>query len=550
MGMNTIKMMFMNCLHRHILPTLTGMGREVSLPVVALLFLIVPLLPSCTADWYDHYERRAVHSGQNLMEVIEADGQLSIFCQALRQSGIDEVLCSNQTYTVWAPTNEALASLDLDDKAAVARMVLNHVARFSNPTSSTGSVVMLNGKSMHYSSPMAFNGSGIAVANISAANGLLHKLSAQIPYRYNIREFMDADSRFSEVSAFVAQFDEHVYDEKHSTSYDSVFVDYNALLEDSEYGVGDLGDEDSLFTMILPTNAVWQTELGRMSQAFTPYSSNAEVADSIRQVQAAQAVLGGLTFRGIIDESADSLVTVTGKVIKPVADYLDGYERIEGSNGVVYIAASKLNHNDQGVWNHILTTEAEDLDSRVAMSGSNCYVRNVDTYSLVQGISENSYLEVSSGNVDGGSTFYIPNALATTYDVYVDFVNPIVDGENMAGEKTKVTFQIMYRGTNGRSTAKNMNTPTEISGVDAEGEILPGIISVKAFSEIELPVSDFYDGMWHVQPANAALDIMPTTTLKVQTRVSAADARTGYVRKFRVDRVRLVPVQTYPPSSV
>ena len=82
----------------------------------------------------------------------------------------------------------------------------------------------------------------------------------------------------------------------------------------------------------------------------------------------------------------------------------------------------------------------------------------------------------------------------------------------------------------------------EITGVDDKGERLPDIVSIKAFEAVQLPVSDVHDGMWCVQPEHVALDIAPTTSLKVQTRVSAADARNGYVRKFRIDRIRLVPV--------
>ena len=508
----------------------------------ALGFLCVLCATSCQSDWDDHYDRSKNASGQTLMQLIESDSQLSTFSKALQQTGLDEDLRSDQTYTVWAPTDEALSGFDLTDKAAVQRLVRNHVARFNNPTSTEGRIQMLNGKSMQYTNQNTFNGVAIAQANIAADNGLLHKLSEQIPYKYNIRELMDADGRFSAVSAFVAQFDTKEYDERHSTTYDSVFVDYNPLLEDLLYGIGDISDEDSLFTVILPSDLAWAAELERVKPAFTAYNANAEVADSVQLVQTGIAILGGLTFRGIIDEGADSLITVTGEVIKPVKEYLAGYERIEGSNGVIYIASDRLNANDTCVWNHQLVTEAEEMDSRVAMSGTNCYIRTSDVNSLVQGISENSYLEVSSGNVDGGTTFYMTNALATKYDVYVDFVNPIIDGENLAGEKTKVIFQLMYRGANGRSTAKSMNTPVEITGVDADGVTLPGIISVKAFDNVELPVSDFYDGMWHLQPANAALDVTPSTTLKVQTRVTASDARNGYVRKFRIDRVRFVPV--------
>ncbi|MBQ8051882.1 MAG: fasciclin domain-containing protein [Bacteroidaceae bacterium] len=509
---------------------------------ILYLSLMVLMASACQSDWDDHYDRSGNAGGERLMTLIASDGSLSKFAQALRLTGTDTLLLGNQTYTVWAPTDQALAELDLTDLAAVRRLVSNHIARFSNPTSTTGRIQMLNGKTMQYSSTSTFNGVDIAEANIAAENGLLHKLSGQIPYKYNIRELMDADERFSDVSAFVAQFDQQVYDERHSTTYDSVFADYNPLLEDAKYGIGDIADEDSLFTMILPNNAAWQQEVGRVAPAFVTYNAAPQAADSIQQVQTGQAILGGLTFRGIIDEEADSLITVTGQVIKPVREYLAGYERIEGSNGVIYVASAQLNANDTCVWKHRLITEAEDMDSRVALSGSNCYIRNTDVSSLVQGLSEDSYLEVSSGNVDGGVTFYIADALATKYDVYVDFVNPIVDGSNLAEEKTKVVFQMMYRGANGRSTAKNMSTPIEISGMTADGEPRPGIISVKAFEGVELPVTDFYDGLWHLQPANASLDITPTTTLQVRTRVTATDARNGYVRKFRVDCVRFVPV--------
>lgn len=498
-------------------------------------------LSSCQSEWDEHFNLSGSVSDNDLMALISNDGRLSKFTQALRQTGVDALLTDDQTYTVWAPTDEAIADLDFEDSASVQRLVSNHVARFSNPTSTEGLIKMLNGKRMQFSNQNTFNGAPVANADIAARNGLLHILTSRVPYKYSIRELMDADKRFAEVAQFVAQFDQKIYDERRSTSYDSVFIDYNPLLEDARYGIGDIGDEDSLFTMILPSDGAWAAEMERVAPDFTAYAAAPSEADSIQHVQTGQAILGGLTFRGVVDEAADSLVTVTGRVIKPLKDYLAGYERIEGSNGIIYVASSHLNVNDTCIWNRKLMVEAEDMDSRVALSGTNCYVRNTDVESLVQGVSDDSYLEVSSGNVDGGVTFYIADALATKYDVYVDFVSPMVDGLNLTGEKTKVVFQMMYRGSNGRSTAKNMSTPVEISGQRSDGEVLPGIISVKAFESVELPVSDYHDGMWHLQPANASLDVTPTTTLQVRTRVTAADARNGYVRKFRVDCVRFVP---------
>lgn len=504
--------------------------------------IAVVLFSSCKDEWNDHFDSEHNKSDKSLLELIDATPELSVFAQAIRIAGADPLLASDQTYTVWAPDNAALAGLNLDDVTAVSRMVNNHIARFSNPTSQTGAVSMINGKTMRFSEADNFNGAHIDIPNIAAANGLLHILSQQIPYLYNIRELIDADGRFSSLSEFIARFDEKIYDDALSTTYDSVFVDYNPLLENAKYGIGDISDEDSLFTMIIPSDEVWQYEMERVMPAFQAYNTDQNVADSIQQVQTAQAILGGLTFRGIIDEQADSLVSVTGQVIKPVSEYLSGYERVEASNGIIYIASSSLNANDTCVWNHIITTEAEEMDSRVAVSGTNCYIRNTDMNSLVQGVSADSYLEASSGNVDGGVTFDVPNILATKYDVFVDFVNPVVDGENLATEKTKCVFRLIYRGANGRNSTMNVNTAVVITGVDAEGNRLPGIISVKAISGISIPVSDFYDGLWLSDEKNSAADVKSTTTFQVSTRVNATDARNGYVRKFRVDKIRFVPV--------
>lgn len=510
--------------------------------LIILPLLAAILLSGCNNDWDDHYDNSGKSQNENLMELISSDSNLSVFAQALRQTGTDKLLESDQTYTVWAPSNQALAGINLSDSASVFRMVNNHVARFTNPTSTKGHIVMLNGKSMTFTDSKTFNGAPISEADISASNGVLHILSEQIVYLYNIREMIDADDRFNSLSEFIGQFDRKIYNEELSTTHDSVFTDYNPLLEHSKYGIGDIADEDSLFTMILPADEAWKAELERVMPSYQVYHTDQVIADSTQQVQTAQAILGGLTFRGIINEQADSLISVTGEVIRPVADYLAGYERIEASNGIIYIAHSQLNANDSCVWNHILTTEAEEMDSRVAVSGTNCFIRNTDINSLVQGVSANSYLEASSGNVDGGVTFDISNVLATKYDVYVDFVNPVVDGPNLAEEKTKCVFRLIYRGANGRNSVQNVNTPVEITGVDKEGNMNPGIISVKAISGLKIPVSDYYDGLWLSDERHSAAEIKPTTTLQVSTRVNATDARNGYVRKFRVDRVRFVPV--------
>ena len=59
-----------------------------------------------------------------------------------------------------APVNGALSDVDMGDMDLLRRMVSNHIARYSNPTSTgTGEAIyMLNGKVMSYDADGAFAG--------------------------------------------------------------------------------------------------------------------------------------------------------------------------------------------------------------------------------------------------------------------------------------------------------------------------------------------------------------------------------------------------------
>ena len=487
-----------------------------------LCVLAVGVLCGCSSEWNDHYDLSSSVAQQNLMQTIAADPQLDHFRQLLETTGYDSVLTSSQTYTVWAPTNDALDAASLDGADNGLNIVRNHIARYATPTSvgANQKVCMLNGKSIAFASEDNFGGAPITAANIAAKNGVLHKVSSIVPYKYNIREYIDSHSECSLLSRFLARFDTLQYDETLSTTYDSVFVNYNVLLQHPTYGVGDLENEDSVYTMVVATDEAWQKAYDKLSGAFVHYSSNPAEADSVRDVQTAQTIVRALASRNL-DESK-----------------LGGYEKIEASNGTIYLASDEVQDIDTCLTNAVVTVEAEDMDGRTNMSGTSTYIRNTDMNAAVQGIGNNSYLEVSSGNVDGGVVFSIPDVLAQKYDVYVDFISPVIDGETLAEQKTKVSFQLRHLNATGRTTTVNNNTATEISAEQGN------IISIKAFSGVEIPVADFYDKLWLSDENNSASSIVNSTTLQVRTRVSASDARKGYVRIFRIDRIRFVPIST------
>ena len=110
------------------------------------------LFVSCNDEWDAHYDLNGSVPQVSLMDLLRNDASLSTFAQIVEKTGADSLLASNQTYTVWAPVNEALANVDMTDRAALERLVSNHIARYSNPTSTQPGkyIYMLNGKRMAY----------------------------------------------------------------------------------------------------------------------------------------------------------------------------------------------------------------------------------------------------------------------------------------------------------------------------------------------------------------------------------------------------------------
>lgn len=81
------------------------------------------LFVSCNDEWDAHYDRNGSVPQVSLMDLLRNDASLSTFTQIVEITGTDSLLVSDQTYTVWAPVNEALTNVDMTDRAALERLV-------------------------------------------------------------------------------------------------------------------------------------------------------------------------------------------------------------------------------------------------------------------------------------------------------------------------------------------------------------------------------------------------------------------------------------------
>jgi len=77
---------------------------------ILFIGLIIIGVTSCTKDWDEHYNTYPETVDENVWDVIQSDPQFSSFVQIVKEAKMDTLFQSNIAYTIFAPTNDAVAS--------------------------------------------------------------------------------------------------------------------------------------------------------------------------------------------------------------------------------------------------------------------------------------------------------------------------------------------------------------------------------------------------------------------------------------------------------
>ncbi|MDE6855756.1 MAG: fasciclin domain-containing protein, partial [Muribaculaceae bacterium] len=169
------------------------------------------------------------------------------------------------------------------------------------------------------------------------------------------------------------------------------------------------------------------------------------------------------------------------------------------------------------------------------------YTRNVSTDNqFASEISGQRYIEVFpvSSSRQPGVTFAVPDVLAGAYDIYATFVPAIVSETGSAADSTRVQFAVSYLAENGRTQSKTFNDKAFLTSGTK-------MTTIKVASAFKMPVSNYYDRVWYMNPKNDPKDKVTTTSVYVSTNVSNAEFnRNELSRRFRIDRLIFVPVET------
>jgi uncharacterized surface protein with fasciclin (FAS1) repeats len=343
-------------------------------------FLLLLVIPAVIAGCNKYkIEPNQPALAQTLTDLIQQTPSLSKFNELLVKTGYDKVLASSKMYTVWAPDNQTLQSLDaaiVSDTAKLKQFVGNHVvnlAYYTNMPNPSIRIRTLNGKYINFTQTQ-FEDATIGTANQYVGNGVLHIINKIVLPKQNVWEYINTTT-FAEKAA-ITSLDYTAIDSAKAvqTGIDPVtgkpvyqpgtgIITKNQLYD----RVGDLRDESQLYTFILLTDAALLTERNKIK----PYVKNAVPAQV--ELLASLHVIKDLVIKGqyTVANMPDTLVSADG--VKVPMNKTAILETHQTSNGIVYV----MNQADVKLSNKIRQVKREgelpDGFSRTDKSGNISY---------------------------------------------------------------------------------------------------------------------------------------------------------------------------------
>jgi uncharacterized surface protein with fasciclin (FAS1) repeats len=152
--------------------------------------------PSMVLSDYDNHGVPAYAMDKTVADILAGSGVFSEFEQAVLAAGLGEMLAGSETYTVFAPSDEAFAKMPeaertelLSNKERLAALIQKHVVlgRHSDADLIRGETVQaMDGSNLEIGPSARFNGHvGVANAEVVnsglyAANGIVHVIDRLI----------------------------------------------------------------------------------------------------------------------------------------------------------------------------------------------------------------------------------------------------------------------------------------------------------------------------------------------------------------------------------
>jgi uncharacterized surface protein with fasciclin (FAS1) repeats len=479
-----------------------------------LLSALAIVWSSCVNDvWQEHYDNTDKNlSTENLADLIKGFDELSVFNRMLETTGYDSILKADQSYTVWAPVNSAFDQIVIDwtDTASINEIVCNHIARFNYPTAgyntvSSKKVYMLSGKFVPFekvSTGFTFGTFSIDTTSLLANNGILHILNGYVPYASNIWESLGRIA-----------------------GLDSVYAYLNPL---GSTPFGDINNEDSVYTAILPNNQAWIKSYEVIKKYFVCLPSATRDSSKAKQRRLTQnAIMQDAFFKFPIPDPSPyvgySIVNTSNHLFTNFPRLFEGATPHKASNGYVWVSDSLRNTATES-WHREIRVEAENTAFGRTSQNANVYWRSSENTGFT--ISNNRYVVVfplTTSTIQKVFVYFpIPNTLSATYKIYCVFAPAAITEAKPL--PCLVNFYMDYVNSAGTKIVnQSISTNVVTSGTE---------VSKVFVKEMTFPYCNL------VTPDNIG-DI--TVKLKVENAAKETQS-TIYTRTMRIDCIILEPV--------
>ncbi|ALI99869.1 fasciclin domain-containing protein [Rufibacter tibetensis] len=401
-----------------------------------MLALILAGFSACKDAWEDHTKLNDPALSSNLMQEISINPRTSRFSELLVQTGLSEVLGSSKSFTVWAPSNEALQNLDqnvLNNPDRLKQFVSNHISYqqyFTHTTLPASSQIKtLSGKNIFWNkSAGTVDGARIAVANLYAGNGVLHLIDAPLTPRLNSWEFLIGTNLSPRQKAYMQSLEERVFVDSLAvqtgvdpTTGKPVYDPATGFVQQNQFfqRVYNIANEDSVYTFIMLTDEAYTAEFNRFQKFFA--TSTADSTNALTN----WAVTKDLAFRGIYTKETlpQTLVSRSGVQVSINKNAVVREERT--SNGIVLLVNSLTVANQEKI--RPIRVEGESIfDIRASRLSHPDRAGNVSIQTRRSAIPGETfrYLRATGHGISGlWLRYVIPNVNSTKYKVYWSVIN-------------------------------------------------------------------------------------------------------------------------------
>ncbi len=319
------------------------------------VFFIICIITSCKKQWDKHDAVTDAQVTKTLMDQINQNPSLSTFSGYLVKTGYDKIISSSKTFTVWAPNNTAMQSVDaaiLNDTAKLKQFVGNHISNQSyltNVPQPTIRLQTLNGKYATFTST-TFEEANIMQANQYVGNGILHIIDKAIIPKLNIWEYVNSLTTVGLKQKAYLQALNYAYVDTTKATQTGVdpttgkpilkpgtgVVNANTYLKT----VLDVSDESKQYTYIVLADAAYDNERNKVNKYFATTGNYGTTTLDSTTYLSVNNVVKDLAFNTLITPAllTDTLLSVNN--VKVPFNKSAIVATYTASNGIVYVMNS------------------------------------------------------------------------------------------------------------------------------------------------------------------------------------------------------------------